>query len=206
MTKVMLDLCAGLGGASEAFMDSPNWEVIRVDNNELLKDVPGMWIEDIVDIADGIQRGVTHIPSYDLVWFSPPCVDFSLAYDAPQSKAYRDGEDYEPDMLLLDAGLVILDRIREVNPNVVWVVENVRGAIKHFRPRLGEPRQIIGSLILWGNFPLLPIPRGFSHSKYDNDTWSTDPLRANKRAMIPYDVSRALCDALSAQTSLFDFF
>ena len=36
----VLDLCSGLGGASEAFVNHPHWEVIRIENNELLADVP----------------------------------------------------------------------------------------------------------------------------------------------------------------------
>ena len=35
--KIFVDLCCGLGGASEAFQQDPDWLVIRIDNNEDLK-------------------------------------------------------------------------------------------------------------------------------------------------------------------------
>ncbi len=31
--KIVIDLCAGLGGGSEAFMNNPDYRVIRIDNN-----------------------------------------------------------------------------------------------------------------------------------------------------------------------------
>ncbi len=35
----MLDLCSGLGGASQPMVDS-NWDVLRIENNPLLSGVP----------------------------------------------------------------------------------------------------------------------------------------------------------------------
>ena len=42
----MVDLCAGLGGASEAMVRSNKWSVLRIDNNPLLADVPFMVMAD----------------------------------------------------------------------------------------------------------------------------------------------------------------
>ena len=35
--KVMWDVCSGLGGASEAFMNRDDWTVIRIENNPILQ-------------------------------------------------------------------------------------------------------------------------------------------------------------------------
>mgnify|MGYP003324403462 CR=1 FL=1 len=43
--KYMLDLYAGLGGASEAMIQDVEWDVRRVDNNPLL-----MMVENMVNI------------------------------------------------------------------------------------------------------------------------------------------------------------
>ena len=49
MKKMMLDLCAGFGGQSEAFLQS-GWDVLRIDNNPLLEAVERMVIADVYDI------------------------------------------------------------------------------------------------------------------------------------------------------------
>ena len=36
----VLDLCSGLGGASEAFANHPHWEVVRIENNEEVGIIP----------------------------------------------------------------------------------------------------------------------------------------------------------------------
>ena len=38
----MLDLFSGLGGASEAMVNDPKWEVLRIENNPLLSGVQNM--------------------------------------------------------------------------------------------------------------------------------------------------------------------
>jgi hypothetical protein len=106
--------------------------------------------------------------------------------------------DFEPSLELVERAIELIGIIQPK----YWVIENVVGAISHLHPLLGEPRQIIGPFVLWGNFPYLNIPRDFQHSKFEGDTWSTDPLRANRRALIPIEISSALLEAVSAQTTL----
>jgi len=60
-----LDLYAGLGGASEAMVDA-RWEVIRVENNPALSDVPHTKIADA-----SWAYGLLSHEKFDLVWASP---------------------------------------------------------------------------------------------------------------------------------------
>lgn len=194
MARRMLDLYSGLGGASEAMIKS-GWEVHRLEDNVLLQDVPGTTIQDVTtwpfrDIPAGY---------YDLIWASPPCVDFSDAYSSPKSIAARSGENFEPDMTLVLKAKEIIDYLQPQ----YWVIENVRGAQPFFVDLLGPAVQVIGSVYLWGRFPHLILPNDWEHEgKYVKDPWSSDPLRANKRAKIPFAISLALLEAIETQTTL----
>ena len=89
----MLDLYSGLGGASQAFADR-GWEVVRVDNNPLLADVPHTEINDIMSLLRPYHFDLP----FDFIWASPPCVEFSTAYSAPGQIAKRENRDFKPDM------------------------------------------------------------------------------------------------------------
>jgi len=190
----MLDLFSGLGGASEAML-AAGWEVHRLENNLLLKDVPGTIIQDIQTWP------FQEVPAgyYDLIWASPPCVDFSDGYSSPKMRARRAGEDYNPDLTLVKRSIEIIEYLMPE----YHVIENVRGAQPYFEDLLGKPNQIIGSAYLWGKFPKISVPAGWKMpSKYENDAWSSDPLRANKRAKIPYEISNGLRLAIQNQMTL----
>jgi len=198
-TMKILDLFSGLGGASEAFVQAGH-EVVRIENNPLLSDVPHT-VQGDVSIAsafkfDSYGSRIHH----DLIWASPPCTEFSNGYNAPRPTAHREGIPFTPS---LDAVKLAKDIIDELKPRY-WIIENVVGAIKDFEPILGTPTQIIGSFVLWGKFPAVILPRGFKHTKASNDPHSSDPLRSNKKAKIPLDISKAVMDAISTPT-LGDF-
>lgn len=190
----MLDVFSGFGGASEAMLTA-GWTVHRLENNLLLRDVPE------TNICDVMTWPFQDIPKgyYDLIWASPPCVAFSDGYSSPKMKARRAGENYEPDMSLVARAIQIIEW---AEPQY-WVIENVRGAQNFFHDMLGKPKQIIGSAYLWGKFPYIHTPNSWKMpSKYKNDPWSSDPLRANKRALIPYEISNGLKLAVEQQTTL----
>lgn len=199
----MLDLFAGLGGASEAMVQSKNWDVMRIENNSMLSGVAHshqICVKQFRDELRGMIDDGYKPDEVTLIWASPPCTEFSLAYSSPQSKAYRAGEEYQPDMSLLEATIEIIEMI---NPKY-WVIENVRGAVKHFKPYLKEQDKVINhSIFLWGNFPSFEV--GQIDSKFKDDTWSSDPLRANKRALIPFEVSDALRRACEEQRSIMEW-
>jgi hypothetical protein len=198
----VLSLCAGLGGLCEAFVRSGD-EVLRVDNNPLLSEVECMSIQDIKAMSERLH--VYHaqgqpIREYDVLMAGIPCHEFSLAFSAPQAIASRAGEfdDYEPNMELLEC---VLDIIRITKPRY-WLIENVMGSIRHFAKYGLEPRLIVGSHVLYGNFPLfdnnIPMPTKAERDKGPN------PLRANIRAKVPIALSVAIRKAIIEQKTLFD--
>ncbi len=201
--KVFVDLFAGLGGASQAFVDDEEWVVIRLDNNpELLEHCPDLIMCDLTDLDDALPRIRERMPadpSLVVVWASPPCLEFSNAFSSPRSVARRNGEPFQPDMKCFEAALDLVDRL---NPDF-WLLENVRGASSFFSPIIGPPRQIIGSFFLWGQFPFLSVHRDDERIVKDDKRWS--PIRANIKAKVPMAYSRALKRTLESQRTLFDY-
>ena len=197
--RSMVDLCAGLGGGSESMLQT-GWEVLRIDNNPLLHNVENMVIMDIKKLYPFKSKDHT----LDLIWFSPPFIDFSTGYNAPRPTAQRAGIDFKPDMSILEHGLRIIETLK---PRY-YVIENVVGAIPDFAPYLGPPRLKIGAFVLWGNFPLFEMPEGWHHSKGgkgSGDKHSSDPLRSNYRALIPFELSEQLRLVIEFQKTIHDF-
>ena len=200
--KWMLDLFAGLGGASEAFMGHPSWEVVRVDNNPILSGVKNMRMLDVLEWMDwlpGLLEEMGGPP--DLLWASPECKYFSTAFAAPRAIAQRLEEDYDPDMSQVEA----IEDIKDYLNTKWWVVENVSGACTYFPPYFGEVKQKISGIHLWGVFPQIYLPQSYVHSKFEKDRHSSDPMRYNVRSLIPIEVSRGLLEGCQTQTSLLQF-
>tara|TARA_R110002012_G_scaffold107625_1_gene249625 strand:- start:1484 stop:2095 length:612 start_codon:yes stop_codon:yes gene_type:complete len=200
--KRMVDLFSGLGGASESMLNN-GWEVLRIEQNAELSLVPNTQIMSVEDFGKEVEKHIKQGYNFDqpnLIWASPPCTDFSDGFSSPKSKAGRAGEDYYPNdaIELVKETKRIIDMI---NPQY-YIIENVRGAIKYLTPILGEPSLIIDSIVLWGRFPIWAMPPGYKHIKAD--PWSKDPLRANKRALIPYAVSDA-CRQSIEHTKTLDY-
>ena len=206
MRKHFLDLFSGLGGASEAFaQDLGNWTVLRIDNNPLLGGVPMTVIDDIKLLAHDLNPAGMFprtLEKIDVIWASPPCREFSNGYSSPKSIHAREHglQSYEPDMSLLTAAL---DIIEIVKPKY-WIIENVVGSIRYFKEFLGEPRQIIGPYVLWGNFPMLSLSEDVA-KKGKKDVHSANPLRANIKAKVDFAISKALKDAVEKQQSILDY-
>jgi len=197
----VLDLFSGLGGFSEAFVLAGD-EVARVENNPLLSEVPHTSMQDVLEMRDRLaqyQAEGVPIREYDVLLAGPPCREFSLAYSSPRSIAARNGEKFEPDMTCLEA---VLDIIRITKPRV-WVIENVVGSAEYFARAGLVVRQKHGPHQLYGNFPMFECDE--LPSKASKDKTSTDPLRANHKALIPLELSSKLRTAIVEQTTLFDF-
>lgn len=171
---LMLDLFAGKGGASQA-MNERGWKVITVDIN------PDFKPDIIADISTFKYEG----PIPDLIWASPPCIEFSKD-SLPKSWACNIVP-AKPDISLMLAAKRIIE---EVNPRW-WIIENVRGAVKHFKPHLGNYQKKTGSRYLWGYFPIFDCNPGYGK-------WRLPPSneRAAIRSLIPRQVSLALALAV----------
>ena len=200
--RYMIDMFAGLGGASAAMMNDDEWHVTRFDNNLLLEGVGNMIITE--HMFERIKIIFNSFEYVNLLWASPPCREFSGGFNSPNSKQSRGVPGYEDFIPNMDLLKKTIEVIEEINPRV-WVIENVIGAIKYFKPLLGEPTQIIGSQVLWGNFPFIHMPPGFKHSKYTLDKGSSNPLRSNYRAIIPYEISAGLKKTIEEQRQLTEW-
>ena len=207
----MIDLFAGLGGASQAFVDDPNWFVIRIDNNPiLLEHTEGLILSDIADVDRTMaiihrrildyrnNLDVTGDPNEIIleklvIWASPPCVQYSLA------NMNRDPDNF--DHTLAQAALTIID---QMNPDA-WIIENVKGAIESFNKIIGLPWcQSIGPIFLWGQFPILSFKDASSRTHYKMLDKGSRALRPNLRALIPYSVSEAYKLSIECQKTLLD--
>jgi len=192
----MLDLFSGLGGASEAFVRAQGWQVVRIENEPLLEGVESTYMMDAQDFLDSDLVGY-----YDLIWASPPCLEFSRGFHAPAPTAQREGREFKPDLSLVRAAVAIIECLAPK----WWVIENVHGARDALMPILGAPALLVGPFALWGLIPPLDIPKTLRHRKSDNDPGNADPLRSQKRALVPLDISEALLDAVNNQTTLDEF-
>ncbi len=204
--KVFIDLFSGMGGASKAFDEDPSWHVIKIDNNpELLEHNRGLQLMDISDTQEVIRmlesqfQNGCHLNCDKLViWSSPPCQEFSWARaDRIQGQTAE-----EFDLTLLESTRQIIEYFQPE----IWIIENVHGAKPIFNEELElNPRQEIGSIVLWGEFPLIGIRTrdDWMHRKLEAKGSRT--LRPNNRAIIPYAVSEGLRSAIDEQKTLFDF-
>ena len=193
----MLDLFSGLGGASEAFVQSDDWEVIRIESNPVLSGVPHTQTRDVLEWMDWVQMlgsSNGYPGGFDLIWASPPCEEFARLWMPWTRKTLP--EDFEPSMDLLTASMDVIKHYRPKH----WVIENVIGARDYFKPALGKPAQVIDSINLWGSFPHITLPAGFKHLKHDKG--GKHPLRSNHRALIPWEVSNGLREAIESQWTL----
>ena len=205
----VLDLFSGLGGFSEAFVLNDD-EVLRIENNPLLSEVKHTVMMDVRKLRDIIAEGLTegdlnpYLLNIDLIVASPPCYDFSLAYSAPQGIIARRGKEefeaYEPDMELFE---VTLEIIQMLKPRY-WIIENVRGSIRHCEKIGLIPRQKFQAYVLYGNFPKFTPPRMATKEKKDVKPHG-HPLRANYRALIPLELSESMRKAILEQKTIFDF-
>lgn len=202
--KHMLDLFSGFGGASEAMVQDGNWSVLRIENNPLLGGVPYTIIDDVKNILANLKGPCFDLTKkIDLIWASPPCRDFSSGYSSPKSIWCREYgiESYEPNMELLEVAMEIIEKVKPK----YWVIENVVGAIRYFEEYLGEPRQIIGPYVLWGNFPILDCNPEMIIPKSGKDVHSSNPLRSNYKAKVDIHISRTLKETIDSQQSILDF-
>ena len=188
----VLDLCSGLGGATEALVQA-ECEVVRIENNPLLAYVPHTHTLDVTEWADWLPD----LGPFDIVWASPPCLGYSDGYNAPKIVARREGREYVPDPSVALACREIIDYLK---PRW-YIIENVKGAIPYFEGYgWGRHQQSIGPFYLWGQFPQLDVSKQrMMHKK------KTDNTGSQARALVPFEISFALLEAIRSQRTLEDF-
>ena len=197
--KVFVDLCSGVGGASQAFDQAPGWITIKIDiEGYLIDENQGLLISDVTNVDATLclinrrlaELGFNHNDTL-VVWASPPCTEFSCV------NKQRNVED--PNLEILIACLEIIERL-DCN---YWIIENVKGAHQIFNEEIERtPTQIIGPFFLWGEFPLIAIEHRdtFKHRKML--TKGSRILRPHLRAKVPMAVSEGLRSAIDYQTKL----
>jgi len=203
---VFIDLFSGLGGAARAFDDATDWHVIKIDNNpELVEHNRGLHIMDISQ-TDEVIRMLEHMlceighrfHEKMVIWASPPCTEFS--YANANRHSLQDPDDF--DLTLIEASLDIINHFQPDH----WIIENVHGAVPIIHQEFGIlPTQSIGSIVMWGKFPLIGIRTRDSWVHRKLDAKGTRALRPNNRAKIPLAVSEGLLSSIESQKTLFDF-
>lgn len=192
---VWLDLCSGLGGASQPALDR-GWKVITVD-------IDPRFSPTIVADVRALPLKPFHV---DVLWASPPCNDFSKW--GKMRTFYPNPPD--PDLSVLRA---VCLSIANFTPD--WfIVENVSGAAEFFKRPLGPVRATSGSHWFWGKIPGL-IPQSKSHKGGDYKDWKSRVRRVREScylpeswtgrgfpnihqaaAKIPYEIGEAICAAV----------
>lgn len=183
----MLDLFSGLHGASRQFQLDEWWEVVSIDNNPAMNPTVVMDLGEIGAVKDVIELG-----EFDLLWASPPCVEFYKC----RAPFWPEHYGKEPSMRLVRTAIEIISILE---PDV-WVIENTRAGAHYIQKILGPPRQIHGPFYLWGNFPLFEAEIPANIKAIQDERWSEH--RSNTKAKVPESISAGLHDAIMNQTIL----
>jgi len=185
----VLDLFMGTGSATQPFRDCPKGH--RVVGVDLVGPA-----EIRCDVRK-LPRWVRDYP-WDFVWASPPCERFSTA-SAGRGLNPAEG------MVLVREAIALLPE------DGYWCLENVRGAVRHISPELGEPILRKHAYYLWGNVPLAMLPSSNRLGKGDPIpdkpkpgtaghprpyTHHFKPRRTEDMARIPFPLAEAVHRAL----------
>lgn len=192
---VWLDLCSGLGGASQPALDR-GWKVIRVDIEPRFK-------PDIVADVRMLPLKPFHV---DVLWASPPCQEFSKH----QLRCFYP----DPAEPRLEISRGVKQAIETLAPQW-WVVENVWAARPWLSKLFGQVRAKPPGHALWSNLGFLlpnlePHKGGMGywasgrwgavgHGPNREKGWTRtghNGANAAEAARIPYEIGEAVCAAV----------
>ena len=186
-----LDLCAGRGGFSSAFRDSPDWTVMTVDINPRFK--PDLVI-DLVDAVENPQKyGDFWNLKPDVILANPPCERWSIANSQwPQTGIYQASK-------VLGA---VLEIIAVMKPKG-WVVENPKGRMRWFllKPWVSVALSQFGYKTVkptdfWTNIDIGLLKYVNQHRNPAGLRWGYDvPTLPSKRAEMPYGLSKKFLES-----------
>ena len=206
--KLCIDLCSGLGGFSQAFVDA-GWEVIRLDFNPLFKPTICADVTQVraKDIEKATALGVFSAYSKVVVLASPPCERFSLARRTWPEPGIGKA------LAIVGAVLEIISELKALSVLTAYAIENPRARLRWF---LGRPGTTIHYSDYDSNFPFqkqtdiwtdigLPIvpgirrPAGWGANQgYEQlNRWSD--MTPAERAEIPRGLSQAILEAVESQ-------
>lgn len=205
MKRLFVDLGAGLGGASEAFMKQDGWEVLRFDNSDLVQDVEGMHQVDYVTSTDDVIDWIMDVVLIEdieevVIWASPECKQWSNGFNSEKCTIRRAGNIFVPNLEQVKA---IAEIVNSIKPKF-FILENVMGGVDFLNPIFGKPSLIYRPWFFWGWFPEFRIDEIRNH-KTKNDVHSSNPLRYHLRSKIPIGISMSLKNAIENQTSLLEW-
>ena len=177
-----LDLCSGLGGASQPALDR-GWTVIRVDIDPRFK-------PDIVADVRALPLKLFHV---DVLWASAPCTEFTKTGLPPSWAKYR-YEGWLPTEQSIADSIALVKACRDAADYLKcnWIIENVRGSRRFLSPILGPVRAMTSGHVFWSNMPLM-IPCGLNGRKWLLSPTKDPRDRAALRAKIPYEIGSSIC-------------
>lgn len=217
----VIDFFSGLGGFSEAFVESDNWDVLRIDYDKQFFDIPHTHIGDLMKLDIGFfdKKGFA---KPDILLMSPPCECFSLM------SVYHYWENGRPKKDATRQAIALVQKavaLKDLLQPKFWIIENPNGMMKKV---LGKPnrytwwaswyseRDIIMQKLrkiglalppmkptsLWGLLPSIkwrPKPKKGTYQEAkrgSNSGIQNSKLRAEERSCIPFEFSLALKDAI----------
>lgn len=190
MTKLCIDLCAGLGGFSRAFKTDPEWEVITVEINK--KQKPTI-------CADVRHLPLKHNLTPDCLLMGPPCERNSIACAQWPKRGIG---------LALEVVGACLEAVVSLKPKA-WLMENPKGRLRWFIPvppkstvnycDYDQFYRTVKATDLWGNVSLpmverhRPLKIGHVDKAWFRKGWGWDiPRDAAHRAEMPEGFSQAV--------------
>ena len=90
-------------------------------------------IDYVVDVLDFDYKAVPFVP--DVIWASPPCTGFSVAaighhWTGGKGAYIPKSETAELGIEIVKKTLEVVEHYKQLNPNLIWYIENPRGVLR----------------------------------------------------------------------------